>query len=141
MDNVEPATRRHHPLARFLYVSLALISSLLTLYFGFMFFGILMLPDSGDAQDALISKATGFWFFLAGTVFFGLVGYRLMSLCDNLETKAGGLLLWLSGVVLALGTMYLVFERGIDPIHGIVIAIVGTLSVLCLWRSNKEPRK
>ncbi len=142
-------TKSHHPIARFLHVSIGVISILLAMPFGLIF---LMEVGRGiglydyTANFMVVSGS------FAATAFFGVVGFRLIS---GRGAKAEGGLLSpigyrLTGVVLALLAILVFFllvsEIATEGIYlTLMVAVIplvlfGIPSVLCFVAAARRQR-
>ncbi len=148
MTTLESPTRGHHPIARFLHVSIGVISILLAMPFGLIFLmevgrGIGLYTYTADLM--VVSGS------FTATAFFGVVGFRLIS---GRGAKAGGGLFSpvgyrLTGVVLALLAMlvFSVLASGtatggiyLTLMVAVTLVFFGIPSVLCFVAAHRRAK-
>jgi len=148
MTTLESPTREHHPIARFLHVTIGLISLLCAVPFGLSLFAMVAVAIS---RGASIPDPKAMTLPLVFTAFFGLVGFRLIS---GRGAKAGGGLFSpmgyrLTGVVLALLAMlvFSVLASGtatggiyLTLMVAVTLVFFGIPSVLCFVAAHRRAK-
>ena len=143
MTTLESPTRGHHPIARFLHVTIGLISLLLAVPFALIIF--VSVVSALIRRDAYLLDPKAMTLSSVFTAFFGLAGFRLIS---GRGAKAGGGLFSpmgyrLVGFVLAVLALIAFFGMIGETILGAMIAVVllGMPAVLCFVAAQQRAKE